>query len=187
MVFYTPPLQNLPAPVTPVNKDRSVVGVQPVGDRRREEPDRRKGRSLRHRLIDLLMEEVEGLPDLSDRQKQRIRRNLDRFAERQPVAPPATERGPPVPSPLMTDALPPIIDHVPLPPEPDQAIAALTAEDPEELATAATLVDGMDATQLAHEIKRLLALHSEQAAKIASYIQALKTVTPEDHQVDLDI
>lgn len=190
MVLYTPPLQNIPPPVTPPSRDRPVVGVQPLGDRRREgQPDRRKGRSLRHRLLDLLMEEVENLPDLSTRQKQRIRRNLHRFAERPPLPPTPMERGPPpVEAPLLAEAeVQPVIDNAP-PPEPDQVISAM-ADDiigVEELA-AAKLAGGMDAAQLSQEIERLLALHSEQAVKIASYIQALKTVTPNDHQVDLDI
>ncbi|MFV3128473.1 hypothetical protein [Niveispirillum sp. KHB5.9] len=165
-----------------------MTGVQPVGDRRQGDQDRRKGgRSLRHRLLDLLMEEVESLPDLSVRQKQRIRRNLDRFAERPPLPPTPMERGPPPAAPPLVEAATPVIDSVE-PPVPDQTISVQTDDviSAEELAPL-KLVDGMDANQLGQEIERLMALHSEQAVKIASYIQALKTVTPDDHQVDLDI
>lgn len=190
MVLYTPPLQNLPQPVTPPNRDRPVIGVQPVGDRRRQDqPDRRKeGRTLRHRLLDLLMEEVDNLPDLSVPQKQRIRRNLDRLAEKPPAAPTPMERGPPLATPLPVEAgPPPVVDTLSLPGS-DQTISVLADDviSAQEVGLP-RLADGMDATQLAQEIERLLALHSEQAVKIASYIQALRTVTPNDHQVDLDI
>ncbi len=169
MAFYTPPLQRPPAPVTPPSKDRHVLGVNRIEERQRREDRGREGRSLRHRLIDLVMDEVESLPELTPPQKQRIRHNLDRFAERQPEQTP--DRPPPSP------------------PTPDQTLAAMTAEDviTSESASLPVVSDGVDAAQLAQQMQVLLGLHSERATKISNYIHALMAVTPDSHQVDLDI
>lgn len=169
MAFYTPPLQRLPTPVTPPSKDRHVLGVNRIEERQRREEKGREGRSLRHRLIDLVMDEVESLPDLTTPQKQRIRNNLGRFAERQPDHAP---------------------DHPPPPPPtPEQSLAALTAgeEMPPDAAAPLAVGDGVDAVQLAQQMQILLGLHSERATKISNYIHALMAVTPDSHQVDLDI
>lgn len=169
MAFYTPPLQRLPTPVTPPSKDRHVLGVNRIEARPRREEKGREGRSLRHRLIDLVMDEVESLPDLTTPQKQRIRNNLGRFADRQPDHAP---------------------DHPPPPPPtPDQTLAAMTAEEEiqAEAAALAAVSDGVDAVQLAQQMQILLGLHSERATKISNYIHALMAVTPDSHQVDLDI
>jgi hypothetical protein len=169
MVFYTSPLQRLPTPVTPPSKDRHVLGVNRIEERQRREEKGREGRSLRHRLIDLVMDEVESLPELTMPQKQRIRNNLGRFAERQPDHP-AGQPPPP-------------------PPTPEQALAALIAEEPapvEEVGPPAPN-DGVDAIELGRQMQLLLGLHSERATKISSYIHALMAVTPDSHQVSLDI
>ena len=169
MAFYTPPLQRLPTPVTPPSKDRHVLGVNRIEERQRREERGREGRSLRHRLVDLVMDEVESLPELTPPQKQRIRRNLGRFAERQPDQTP--DRPPPPP------------------PTPDQTLAAMTADDAvtPENASLPVVSDGVDAAQLAQQMQVLLGLHSERATKISNYIHALMAVTPDSHQVDLDI
>lgn len=169
MAFYTPPLQRLPTPVTPPSKDRHVLGVNRIEERQRREEKGREGRSLRHRLIDLVMDEVESLPDLSTPQKQRIRHNLGRFADRQPDHP-ADQPPPP-------------------PPTPEQALAAMTADEPApvEDPVAAVFNDGVDAVELGRQMQVLLSLHSERATKISNYIHALMAVTPDSHQVSLDI
>lgn len=156
-------------PVTPPSKDRHVLGVNRIEERQRREEKGREGRSLRHRLIDLVMDEVESLPDLTPPQKQRIRHNLGRFAERQPDQ---TPDQPPPP-----------------PPTPDQTLAAMTADEvsPVEDAAVPVVADGVDATHLAQQMQLLLSLHSERATKISNYIHALMAVTPDSHQVDLDI
>jgi len=170
MVFYTPPLQRLPTPVTPPSKDRHVLGVNRIEERQRRDDKGREGRSLRHRLIDLVMDEVESLPELTPPQKQRIRHNLGRFAERQPDHHPGQ---PPPP-----------------PPTPEQALAALIAEEappPVEDTGPPALNDGVDAVELGRQMQVLLGLHSERATKISNYIHALMAVTPDSHQVSLDI
>lgn len=169
MVFYTPPLQRLPTPVTPPSKDRHVLGVNRIEERQRREEKGREGRSLRHRLIDLVMDEVESLPDLSTPQKQRIRHNLGRFADRQPDHP-AGQPPPP-------------------PPTPEQALAAMTADEPTpaEDPVLPAVSDGVDAVELGRQMQLLLSLHSERATKISNYIHALMAVTPDSHQVSLDI
>ncbi len=169
MVFYTAPLQRLPTPVTSPSKDRYVLGVNRIEERQRREDKGREGRSLRHRLIDLVMDEVDSLPELTPPQKQRIRHNLGRFAERQP------DQAPDQPPPP--------------PPTPDQTLAAMTAEEvsaPVEPSLPA-VSDGVDAARLAQQMHVLLSLHSERATKISNYIHALMAVTPGSHQVDLDI
>lgn len=166
MVFYTPPLQRLPTPVTPPTKDRSVLGVNRIEERRREDRGKGEGRSLRHRLLDMVMEEVESLPELSPPQKQRIRHNLGRFAQNQPDQPP--------------HPLPP-------PPTTPEHAAAVVADLLGEDDSAPSDEDGAVAVHLASEMRRLLSLHSDRAMKIASYIHALMAVTPDSHQVDLDI
>lgn len=169
MAFYTAPLQRLPTTVTPPSKDRHVLGVNRIEERQRREEKGRDGRSLRHRLIDLVMDEVESLPELTPPQKQRIRHNLGRFAERQPDQ---TPDQPPPP-----------------PPTPDQALAVMTADDagPAENAALPVASDGVDCARLAQQMQLLLGLHSERATKISSYIHALMAVAPDSHQVDLDI
>lgn len=169
MVFYTPPLQRPPTPVTPPSKDRHVLGVNRIEERQRRDDRGREGRSLRHRLIDLVMDEVESLPDLSTPQKQRIRHNLGRFADRQPDHP-AGQPPPP-------------------PPTPEQALAAMTAEEPAPVEDLVSPVinDGVDAIELGRQMQVLLGLHSERATKISNYIHALMAVTPDSHQVSLDI
>lgn len=169
MAFYTPPLQRLPTPVSPPSKDRPVLGVNRIEERQRRDEKGREGRSLRHRLIDLVMDEVESLPELTSPQKQRIRHNLGRFAERQPEQTP--DRPPPPP------------------PTPDQTLAAMTEEDTPPAAEVAppAVGDGVEAVQLAQQMQVLLSLNSERATKISNYIHALMTITPDSHQVDLDI
>ncbi|WP_133065542.1 hypothetical protein [Niveispirillum lacus] len=169
MAFYTPPIQRLPTPVTPPSRDRHVLGVNRIEERQRREEKGREGRSLRHRLIDLVMDEVESLPDLTSPQKQRIRHNLGRFADRQPEQ--AAEQPPPPP------------------PTSEQTLAVLTADvaAPSTDAGSPHPADGVDAAHLAQQIQILLSLHSERATKISNYIHALMAVAPDSHQVDLDI
>jgi hypothetical protein len=168
MAFYTPPLQRPPTPVSPPARDRHVLGINRIEERQRREEKGREGRSLRHRLIDLVMEEVESLPDLSVPQKQRIRHNLGRFSDRQPDHPPG---------------LPP-----PPPPTPDQTLAAMTGDEDQVVEPPSpTADDGVEVAHLARQMQQLLSLHSERATKISNYIHALMAVTPDSHQVDLDI
>lgn len=170
MVFYTPPLQRPPAPVTAPVKDRHVSGVNRIEPRDRREDDGRGKRSLRHRLIDLVMDEVDGIPDLSPPQKQRIRHSLDRFAD---------QHKPDQQKPEQKNDQPP-----PPPPSPEQAaevMANIVAADP------VPHHDGIDAVHLAAEMRRIMALHTDRAVKIVSYLHALMAVTPDSHQVDLDI
>lgn len=165
MVFYTPPIQRPPMPVTPTVKDRSVLGVNRIGAReRRDEGRERDGRSLRRRLMDLVMEEVETLPDLSVPQKERIRRNLDRFAEKHPGG--ATDLPP---QPTLEQAL--------------DTVSRLYSEEDEE---ASSQVESAASRWLAYEMQRLLSLHTESATKIATYIHALMATSPDAHQVDID-
>lgn len=176
MVFYTPPLQRTPAPATPPAKDRPVLGVNRIEPRAQREERGQSKRSLRHRLIDLVMDEVDSLPDLSSPQKQRIRSSLDRFAtthadqNADPAADGKGEQPAPSPPPPV-----PIQDHV------GDVVAGIV------VASSDIPSDGVDAVHLASEMRRLLALHTECAVKIASYIHALMAVTPDSHQIDLDI
>lgn len=181
MVFYTPPLQRLPSPVSPPATDKRVAGVERIGAWKKGDPEdrQRRGagdpRSLRQRLLDLVMEEVETLPDLSVPQKQRIRDNLERHADRQggryaaaPPEPPgpagsaATDR--PVP--------PPVIGL-------EAVLGAMGDGDP--------AASELPADDLSTQMRQLLSLHTVAAAKIAAYLHALETTAPEAHGVDLDI
>ncbi|MFV3078019.1 hypothetical protein [Niveispirillum fermenti] len=181
MVLYTPPLPPLQQPVTPPSRDRQVTGVTRIEPRQRREEGGGGRRSLRHRLIDLVMEEVEGLPDLSTPQKQRIRHSLDRFADRPAMVPPPTdEPAQPSPSP-------------PPPPTSEQVVEMVAGladdgPDPPDTPDADPDLAREEARQLAAQMRSLLALHTEEATKIATYVQALmNNVGPEAHQVDLDI
>lgn len=165
MVFYTAPFQRLPTPVTPPAKDRHVLGVNRIGDRRQRDDKGKDGRSLRHRLIDLVMDEVDGLPDLTSPQKQRIRHNLGRFSDRQPDHP---SGHPPPP-----------------PPTPEQALAALTEHDADGAVPPPS--GDVDPAALTQQMQQLLSLHNERATKIANYIHAMMAITQDSHQVSLDI
>lgn len=147
-----------------------MLGVNRIEPRQRREDDGRGKRSLRHRLIDLVMDEVDGLPDLSPPQKQRIRHSLDRLAEQpKPDQQKAEQKDdqPPPPAPSAERAV--------------EVVASIVTADP------VPHHDGVDAVHLAAEMRRILALHTDRAVKIASYIHALMAVTPDSHQVDLDI
>lgn len=175
MVLYTPPIQRLPVSATPPTRERRVAGISKVAAQATGERDARQGRSLRQRLIDMVMDEVEEFPDLTQQQRDRIRGNLDRFADRQPAPggqqetsqqPPPDTPSPPVPSPPV-DPL---------------AVTLSAISDGGETSSP----DNAEAVKLAQQMRRLLELHSEQAKKIASYIHALQAMVPETHQLTLE-
>lgn len=114
------------------------------------------------------MDEVEGLPDLSTPQKQRIRSSLDRFADQQKPDQQKPEQ-------------PPTLNPAPVAEQAADVVADIVAADTD------AHQDGVDAIHLAAEMRRILALHTDRAVKIASYIHALMAVTPDSHQIDLDI
>lgn len=173
MVLYTPPIQRLPVPATPPARDRRVLGVSKVAAQATGERDARQGRSLRQRLIDMVMDEVAEFPDLTSEQRDHIRGNLGRFADRQP-------------------------DHHPPPqqqPKGQTALARPSAPPANPVELAMTALDGApdpagmmppESQQLAEQMRRLLEMHSDRAVKIASYIHALQAIVPEAHSLTLE-
>jgi hypothetical protein len=172
MVFYTPPIQRLPVAATPPTRDRRVAGVSKVAAQAAGERDPRQGRSLRQRLIDMVMDEVEEFPDLTPEQREHIRGNLGRFSDRQP--------GQNKPQHQANDL--PALAALPPPPE-DPVELALTAlkggPDPAEMMPP-------ESVRLADQMRRLLEMHSDRAVKIASYIHALQATVPETHSLTLE-
>ena len=180
-----------------------------IGAWKRGDPDQgrrgREGRTLRQRLLDLVMEEVETIPGITNPQKQRIRRNLDRYASHWPVVPAdpaeggelAARSGDTMPAmgtiaasssaaaPSVSSPGPPVI----FPPDLEQTLAIVAPpadiakpEEPAEIHRERT-----EAQDLAHQLRHLLALHTDSAVKIATYIHTLMATTADSHQVDLDI
>ncbi len=178
MVLYTPPIQRLPVNATPPTRERRVAGVSKVAAQATGERDARQGRSLRQRLIDMVMDEVEELPDLTSEQRDRIRGNLDRFADRQSPPEGRQETFPqPQPQPqAQPEAQPP-----PLPADPLAITLSAISGGEDDGGPAAS-----EAVKLAQQMRRLLELHSEQARKIAAYVHALQAMVPETHQLTLE-
>ncbi|SNS36136.1 MULTISPECIES: hypothetical protein [unclassified Azospirillum] len=176
MVLYTPPIQRLPVSATPPTRERRVAGISKVAAQATGERDARQGRSLRQRLIDMVMDEVEEFPDLTQQQRDRIRGNLDRFADRQPA--PGGQQETSQQPPPDTPSPPPM----PQPPADPLAVTLSAISDGGETSSP----DNAEAVKLAQQMRRLLELHSEQAKKIASYIHALQAMVPETHQLTLE-
>lgn len=149
------------------------MGVSKVAAQATGERDPRQGRSLRQRLIDMVMDEVEEFPDLTPEQRDHIRGNLGRFADRQPDHHSQQEQAKEQPA---STAPPP-------PPPSDPVELALTAfkgvPDPADAVPPESVC-------LAEQMRRLLEMHSDRAVKIASYIHALQTTVPEVHSLTLE-
>jgi len=146
----------------------SKVAAQATGDR-----DPRQGRSLRQRLIDMVMDEVAEFPDLTAEQRDHIRGNLGRFADRQPDHHSQQQQA--------KDH--PVTTPVPPPPPADPVELALSAfkggPEPTEMVPP-------ESVRLAEQMRQLLEMHSDRAIKIASYIHALQATVPEAHSLTLE-
>ncbi|WP_114391543.1 hypothetical protein [Oleisolibacter albus] len=170
MVLPTAPLPPRPAPVSPPANRPTVAGVKPVGDRQPDDPGRR--RPLRRRLLDLLMDEVGTLSELPLESRDRIRRNLEAFARQHPGPGDDARDGIQDGTQDGTGAAVPISDPV--------AVAA-----PEHPA----LSDEERAQNrlLAADLRRVLALHTLTAQKIASYIHMLQATHPDTHALEIEV
>lgn len=164
MVLPTAPLPPRPAPVSPPANRPTVAGVKPVGDRQPDDPGQR--RPLRRRLLDLLMDEVETLPELPVESRDRIRRNLEDFARQHPG--PGGQAG----GGAGRDTAPAMLDPV--------AVAA-----PEHPALSAE--EQAQNRALAADLRRVLALHTPTAQKIASYIHMLQATHPDPHALEIEV
>lgn len=206
MVLYTPPIQRLPMPVSPPAKDKSVSAASAIGAWKRGDPDQgrrgREARTLRQRLLDLVMEEVETIPGITGSQKQRIRRNLDRYATHWPVVPADPADGdqqaePPDGTPPSTPSLPAasagavpsLLQPVILPPDLEEtlAIVAPPSSDAKTGEPVEVQKERTEAQELAHQLRHLLSLHTDSAVKIATYLHTLMGTAADSHQIDLDI
>lgn len=209
MVLYTPPIQRLPMPVSPPAKEKSVPAASAIGAWKRGDPDQgrrgREARTLRQRLLDLVMEEVETIPGITGSQKQRIRRNLDRYATHWPVVPadpadggqqavPPDGSSPSTPSlpAASTGAVPSLLPPVPpviLPPDLEETLA-IVAPPSSEAKTGEPVEmqrERTEAQELAHQLRHLLSFHTDSAVKIATYLHTLMGTASDSHQIDLDI
>lgn len=167
MAFFTPPIprQHLD-PVRPPERRDGVAPAKAVGDRDKDDKGSGQKRRRRRDLLDFLRVEVDALPDLTPAYRERVHRNLERFARYHPGPPPGSDTGSDtLHAPVsVVEAAAPVADHPDLPPE----------EKAENL-------------RLAQELDRLLSLHTEAAHRIASYVHALQATVPDAHQVEIDI
>jgi hypothetical protein len=180
MVLYTPPIQRLPVITSPPVRDRRVMGVSRVAAQATGERDAHHGRSLRQRLIDMVMDEVEEFPDLTPEQREHIRGNLGRFSDRQPDQNKSQQHAKEQHAKEQPALVPPPIP-APLPEDPvEVALTALEGgRDPAE-------VMPPESVRLAEQMRRLLEMHSDRAVKIASYIHALQALIPESHSLTME-
>lgn len=163
MAFFTPPIQRPPLePARPPERRDGVAPPKPVGDRDRQDKGPGDKRRRRRDLLDFLKVEVDALPDLTPDYRERVHRNLERFARLHPGPGPDGHPAPPAVS--VVEAAAPVAEHHDLPPE----------ERAENL-------------RLARELDRLLALHTVSASRIASYVHALQATVPDPHQVEIDV
>lgn len=186
MVWFkgpTGPIQQAPIPPRP---DERVHAVAPVNaNPQRRSPDDRNRR--RRHLFDILMQEVDEIPDLEPTAKERLRSNLRQFAGYVEEEPP--RRASPPPRPKAEPNPPHLLDDHRLHAEHVVATLALgqaagTDEggrtDPTQDEAAA------EALRVAEQLRRCLAVHSERARKISSYIHAIQALTSEIHTLEVE-
>lgn len=137
-------------------------------DRRAGDPANRR----RRRLFDLLFEEIEQIPDLDARQKERLRKNLrSRIAQRDAPFPPRDAIPPPRPEPAAPPPSDAPEDHPDIPIDPDRIAAAVAPVDeempPEEVE---------ENVVLAEQLRDCLARRTDTARKVAVYLHLLLSV-----------
>lgn len=137
------------------------------------------------------MQEVEEIPELEPKAKQRLRENLRelaRFSERpKPQSPlPPPEREGFTPSSVGNKRLSEDDAGQGGDPHTEHVVAALAPSDrmdDEEIIPPEEAEENM---RLAEQLRRCLSLHTERARKISSYIQALLALTEEVHTLRVD-
>lgn len=138
-------------------------------DRRSADPANRR----RRRLFDLLFEEIEQIPDLDVRQKERLRKNLrSRIAQRDALPhPPDALRTPPLPPAAVPPPSDDPADHPDVPIDPDRIAAEVAPVD-----------DGLPAEELeenavlAAQLRDCLTRRTDTARKVAVYLHLLLSV-----------
>ncbi|NYZ14321.1 hypothetical protein HL658_17325 [Azospirillum sp. RWY-5-1] len=137
-------------------------------DRRAADANNRR----RRRLLDLLFDEIEQIPDLDVRQKERLRRNLrSRVGQHDavlPRPPPQSATLPPLP-PDAPDIRPADLPEVPI--DPDRIAAEVTTVD-EDLPAEEMEENAV----LAAQLRDCLTRRTETARKIAIYLHLLLSV-----------
>ncbi len=190
MVWFNPtptPIQQQPAAPRP--EDR-VLPVATVRDQPQQRSNQERNRR-RRQLFDILMQEVEAIPELEPKAKERLRVNLRELAREQDRPTPARRPLPPAAPPVV--AAPPAEEHHPeappaADPHADHVVAALVPVfDPSEPVEGEALpLDAEENARVAEQLRRCLSLHTERARKISSYIQALLALTEEVHTLQTE-
>lgn len=146
--------------------ERQKDGSAGQPDEQRDRRARDAANQQRRRLLDLLFEEIDGVPGLETAQRERLRRNLRaRLTPRPAPAADAVAQGPPLP-PERPDAGSAILS--PLPEDETERIVALAApklDQPADEAAANAI--------LAAQLRDCLARHSNAARKVAFYLRLL--------------
>lgn len=186
MPLIPPILPQVPDLPSATPRHAGVPAVDTVGDREPRREGSGQRRRKRRALLDLLMEEVEALPDLPADQKAAVRRNLRDFVRTEtirpravaPPGPPAAEPPPPAASGGITgagDRGEPAADTAA--PILRAALRYPSAEEQARIEENARLED---------ELRRCLAQHTEAARKIATYIHALQTLEHAPHLITIE-
>lgn len=176
MPLIQPYLPRPPDVVTPPVQSDTVPPITAVKDREARRDSSGERRRKRRALLDLLMQEVEAIPDLDPPHKERIRRNMRDFVRRETIRPKPAQGGEGVPeetvgqNPVHADE-----DHAG--PILRAALSPPSAEEQEQIEEAA---------RLEGEFRRCLALHTERARNIAAYIHALQTLESAPHLVTVE-
>lgn len=205
MVWFNPlptPIQQSPAPPRP---DDRVMPVAHVKDQPSKRSSQEKNRR-RRQLFDILMQEVEAIPELEAPAKARLRDNLRELARYtdQPIPPRPAAPTPPTQAPPQA----PLVTadpHRHAGSQPDShtgghaeghagsddhhaehVVAVLArpplASGPEPLPPEAA----EESLRLAEQLRRCLSVHTDRARKISSYIQALLALTEDVHTLELE-
>lgn len=201
MVWFNPlptPIQQSPAPPRP---DDRVMPVAHVKDQPSKRSSQEKNRR-RRQLFDILMQEVEAIPELEAPAKARLRDNLRELARYTDQPIPPRQATPQAPNPAAdphrhaggqpdghaggqagghADGHAGGDDH-----HAEHVVAVLArpplAAGPEPLPPEAA----EESLRLAEQLRRCLSVHTDRARKISSYIQALLALTEDVHTLELE-